>query len=127
MPLGLTAITTMRLSGVDTTGCLIPVLMLMLMTAGVGVRAAVGKKRKGNDPGRGLGRSGKLCRAQHFRSHEPVVEHHLATADDSDADVLWSNGVEEAIKCDEVVLVGKRQCEQEPRRADHSKRPRKPG
>ena len=93
----------------------------------VGVRAVEGNKRKGDDPGRDMGRSGKVCRAQHFRLHEPVVEHHLATANDNDADVLWWSGVEEAIKCDEVVLAGKRHCEQEPRRAGHSKRPRKPG
>ena len=73
---------------------------------GVGSRAVEGKKRKGTDPGMGISSSGKVCRAQHFRLHEPVVEYHLATADDNDADISWWNGVEAAIKCDEVVLAG---------------------
>ena len=74
----------------------------------------VNKKRKGSDPIVGGGNSGKMCRPQHFRMHEPVVEHSLVAADD-------------AFECDEVVRVGKRQGEQVPSRAECSKRLRKPG
>ena len=100
-----------------------------------------------------LERRGKVCRAQHFRLREPVVEHHLATNDADDgipqldpglewwrgveelinrdgmADISWWNEVEAAIKDEEdsEVLAGKRQHEHDDLRADGSKRPKKPG
>ena len=94
-----------------------------------------------------------VCRAQKFRLHEPVVEHHMATNDADDgipqpdsglewwrgvevlidrdrrADASWWSEVEAAIKDEEVseVLAVKRQHEHEATRADCSKRSRKPG
>ena len=71
-------------------------------------------KREGSVPKIGEDSVGKACRPQHFHMHEPVVVHSLVAADD-------------ALGCDEVVRVGKRQCLQVPSRAECSKRPRKPG
>ena len=74
-----------------------------------------GIKRRSSDPEMGRGSSGKMCRPQHFRLHEPLVEHDLAAADGDDPE------------CDRVVLAGKRQGGQVPDRDVCSKRPRKPG
>ena len=105
------------------------------------------------EPSRVLDKKGKVCHAQHFSLHEPVMGHRLAANDpddgtpqlepdlawwqgveelihlDDEADLEWWQGVEAAIKDEEAseVLAGKRRHEHEDVRAGSSKRPRKPG
>lgn len=110
-----------------------------------------GRKRVGKVSNKLLVKNGKVCQAQQFCLHEPVVGHQLAISDADDGapqlepgqdwwqwveeliqqddmdDRVWWDEVEAAIKDEEAsgVHAGKR--EHEATRSDDSKRLKKPG